>query len=108
MPGKLGFIKHSVGFVKRAPHARELDTFVMEKDGVASELADMVDARAKTLGVELIAVGIRDVILQGELKDLMNKVTEAKKDADSNLAAKRRPPCAASQTPPSCWPTTRP
>ena len=69
--------------------ARELDTFLMEKDGVASELADMVRARAKTLGVELIAVGIRDVILPGEMKDLMNKVTEAKKAAEANLIFRR-------------------
>jgi SPFH domain / Band 7 family len=69
--------------------ARELDTFLMEKDGVASELADMVRARAKTLGVELIAVGIRDVILPGEMKDLMNKVTEAKKAAEANLIVRR-------------------
>jgi regulator of protease activity HflC (stomatin/prohibitin superfamily) len=69
--------------------ARELDTFLMEKDGVASELADMVRARAKTLGVELIAVGIRDIILPGEMKDLMNKVTEAKKAAEANLITRR-------------------
>ena len=69
--------------------ARELDTFLMEKDGVASELADMVRVRAKTLGVELIAVGIRDVILPGEMKDLMNKVTEAKKAAEANLIFRR-------------------
>src|SRR5262245_1619892 len=61
----------------------------MEKDGVASELADMVRARAKALGVELIAVGIRDVILPGEMKDLMNKVTEAKKAAEANLISRR-------------------
>jgi hypothetical protein len=30
----------------------------MEKDGVASELAEMMRARAKTRGVELIAVGM--------------------------------------------------
>jgi regulator of protease activity HflC (stomatin/prohibitin superfamily) len=69
--------------------ARELDTFLMEKDGVASELAELVRARAKTLGVELIAVGIRDIILPGEMKDLMNKVTEAKKAAEANLIARR-------------------
>jgi regulator of protease activity HflC (stomatin/prohibitin superfamily) len=69
--------------------ARELDTFLTEKDGVASELADMVRVRAKALGVELIAVGIRDVILPGEMKDLMNKVTEAKKAAEANLIARR-------------------
>jgi regulator of protease activity HflC (stomatin/prohibitin superfamily) len=49
----------------------------------------MVRARAKTLGVELIAVGIRDIILPGEMKDLMNKVTEAKKAAEANLIARR-------------------
>jgi regulator of protease activity HflC (stomatin/prohibitin superfamily) len=69
--------------------ARELDTFLMEKDGVASELADMVRARAKALGVELIAVGIRDIILPGEMKDLMNRVTEARKAAEANLIARR-------------------
>ncbi len=69
--------------------ARELDTFLMKKDGVASELADMVRARAKTLGVELSAVGIRDIILPGEMKDLMNKVTEAKKATEANLIARR-------------------
>jgi regulator of protease activity HflC (stomatin/prohibitin superfamily) len=49
----------------------------------------MVRARAKTLGVELIAVGIRDIILPGEMKDLMNRVTEAKKAAEANLIARR-------------------
>ena len=70
--------------------ARELDTFLTEKDAVASELADDgACAVAKTLGVELISVGIRDIILPGEMKDLMNKVTEAKKAAEANLIARR-------------------
>lgn len=69
--------------------ARELDAFLIEKEGVAAELTDLVRTRAKALGVELIAVGIRDVILPGEMKDLMNKVTEAKKAAEANLIARR-------------------
>ncbi len=89
--------------------ARELDAFLMEKVGVASELAEMVRARAKTLGVELIAVGIRDINLPGEMKDLMHRITEAKKASTfrrsdgptSSLAARRQPPCAARPTPPS-------
>lgn len=35
------------------------------------------------------SVGIRDVILPGDMKDLMNKVTEAKKAAEANLIARR-------------------
>src|SRR4029077_50953 len=52
--------------------ARELDTFLTDKDAVASELGEMVRPRARALGMELVAVGIRDVILPGEMKDLMN------------------------------------
>ena len=43
----------------------------------------------QALGVELIAMGIRDIILPGEMKDLMNKVTEAKKAAEANLIVRR-------------------
>ena len=35
--------------------------------------------RAAEPGLEVASVGIRDVILPGDMKDLMNKVTEAKK-----------------------------
>ena len=45
--------------------------------------------RAGELGLEIVSVGIRDVILPGEMKDLMNKVTEAKKAAEANLIARR-------------------
>ena len=34
-------------------------------------------------------VGIRDVILPGDMKDLMNKVTEARKAAEANLISRR-------------------
>lgn len=32
---------------------------------------------------------VRDIILPGDMKDLMNKVTEAKKAAEANLIARR-------------------
>jgi regulator of protease activity HflC (stomatin/prohibitin superfamily) len=69
--------------------ARELDAFLSDKDAVANELAETVRGRAQTLGIELISVGIRDVILPGEMKELMNRVTEAKKAAEANLIARR-------------------
>jgi len=69
--------------------ARELDSFLTAKDAVADELAEIVRPRAKALGLELISVGIRDIILPGEMKELMNKVTEAKKAAEANLIVRR-------------------
>jgi regulator of protease activity HflC (stomatin/prohibitin superfamily) len=69
--------------------ARELDSFLIDKDGVVGELEDRIRRRVTPIGLELITVGIRDVILPGEMKDLLNKVTEAKKAAEANLIVRR-------------------
>jgi regulator of protease activity HflC (stomatin/prohibitin superfamily) len=69
--------------------ARELDAFLTDKDGVAGEIESAVRGRAAELGLALASVGIRDVILPGDMKNLMNKVTEAKKAAEANLIARR-------------------
>lgn len=68
---------------------RELDAFLTDKDAVAAELAAVIRPRCQALGLELISVGIRDIILPGEMKDLLNKVTEAKKAAEANLIVRR-------------------
>jgi len=69
--------------------ARELDSFLMDKDGVIGELEQGLRRRASGLGVEVVTVGIRDIILPGEMKELLNKVTEARKAAEANLIARR-------------------
>ena len=37
----------------------------------------------------MIALGVREVILPGEMKTLLNRVTEAKKAAEANLIVRR-------------------
>lgn len=69
--------------------ARELDSFLTGKDNVAQELGQQVREQATALGLEVRSVGIKDVILPGDMKDLMNRVTEAKKAAEANLIARR-------------------
>jgi len=68
---------------------RELDALLSDKDAVARELDGIVRARVASFGLEVVALGIRDVILPGEMKDLMNKVTEAKKAAEAALITRR-------------------
>jgi len=69
--------------------SRELDAFLTNKDALARDIEESVRQRATELGLEIASVGIRDVILPGEMKDLMNKVTEAKKAAEANLIVRR-------------------
>ena len=69
--------------------ARELDALLADKDGLAGELAAAIRPRVSAFGTEIGTAGIRDVILPGEMKELLNKVTEAKKAAEANLIARR-------------------
>ncbi|MHC5055520.1 MAG: slipin family protein [Planctomycetota bacterium] len=68
---------------------RDLDKLLSEKDAVAGELEGILKDRATAFGIEVIALGIRDVILPGEMKDLMNKVIEARKAAEASLVTRR-------------------
>jgi hypothetical protein len=69
--------------------ARDLDDFLVAKDAVAQEVEESLGERAKALGLKIVSAGVRDVILPGDMKDLMNKVTEAKKAAEANLISRR-------------------
>jgi len=69
--------------------ARELDAFLSDKEQVARELAGLIRERASAFGLETIAFGIRDIILPGEMKAILNRVTEAKKAAEADLITRR-------------------
>ena len=69
--------------------ARDLDAFLTDKDTIAREVEEQIVGRADALGLGVVSVGVRDVILPGDMKDLMNRVTEAKKAAEANLISRR-------------------
>ena len=68
---------------------RELDELLADKDSVAIELKSQLAERAEVFGLQITSLGIRDVILPGEMKYLLNKVIEAKKAAEANLISRR-------------------
>jgi len=69
--------------------ARELDALLADKESVASEAAALLAPHAQALGLEATALGVRDLILPGDMKELMNKVMEARKAAEANLITRR-------------------
>lgn len=75
-------LRHAIGL-------RDLDTLLTSKDDIAGEAMVELNQRAKEFGVRVVSVGLRDVILPGEMKDLLNQVTQAKKAAEANLISRR-------------------
>ncbi len=69
--------------------SRTLDGLLAGRDTVGQELLAAVKDRAAALGLEVLGLGIRDVILPGEMKDLLNKVMEAQKAAEANVISRR-------------------
>jgi regulator of protease activity HflC (stomatin/prohibitin superfamily) len=69
--------------------ARELDAFLSDREKIAGELAGLIRDRAAAFGLEVITFGIRDIILPGEMRAILNRVTEAKKAAEADLITRR-------------------
>ena len=40
-------------------------------------------------GIEVRSVGVKDVILPGDMKDILNQVVEAQKESEANLIKRR-------------------
>lgn len=69
--------------------AMELEAFLSEKERVATELAGLIRTRAEQFGLEVTNFGIKDVILPGDMKAILNRVTEARKAAEADLITRR-------------------
>ncbi|HYC60445.1 MAG TPA: slipin family protein [Thermoanaerobaculia bacterium] len=75
--------------LREAVGAKELDTLLASKDTLARELAEMIAPRAAELGITVGSTGVKDIILPGDMKDLMNRVTEARRAAEASLITRR-------------------
>lgn len=66
-----------------------LDELLENKEDIAKAVFETVKTTATKLGVEVLHCGIRDVILTGEMKDIMNQVLVAQKRAQANIITRR-------------------
>ena len=69
--------------------AVELDELLDNKAKISAEVIENVRAEAARLGVALNHCGIRDIILPGEMREIMNSVLIAQKRAQANTIARR-------------------
>ncbi len=66
-----------------------LDEILSDRGVIGSQVRPAASARAKDLGLELTDFGVKDIILPGEMKTLLNKVIEAQKTAEANVILRR-------------------
>lgn len=69
--------------------ALSLDELLSRKMEVAAQIKEATVAKFQEIGLELIEVGIRDIILPGEMREIMNQVLIAEKRAQANLITRR-------------------
>jgi regulator of protease activity HflC (stomatin/prohibitin superfamily) len=77
--------------------ARTLDELLGDKGMLDREIGDAVRAKVEEQGFAIRSVGVKDVILPGEMKTILNQVVEAEKIAQANLI-KRREETAATRS----------
>ncbi len=65
------------------------DEMLEKKDAIAPFILQHVNDKAAALGVEVTGFGIRDIILPGDVKEIMNKVLVAEKNAQANTIMRR-------------------
>ena len=75
--------------LRRAVGTRTLDELLSDKASLSGEIRQAVLPRGGELGIRWGEIGVRDVILPGDMKSLLNQVIEAEKRAKANLIARR-------------------
>lgn len=71
--------------IREAVATRTLDDILAARDTIDQEVRTFVTSRAASLGVEIGEIGVKDVILPGDVRELLNKVVEAERLANANL-----------------------
>jgi regulator of protease activity HflC (stomatin/prohibitin superfamily) len=75
--------------LREAIGSRTLDELLGAKGELDREIHAGARDKIELHGIRLASVGIKDVILPGEMKDILNKVVEAEKVAQANLIRRR-------------------
>jgi len=83
--------------LRQAVSARTLDTLLGNKGELDQAIYAVVSQKVSDFGIDVRSVGVKDVILPGDMKDILNQVVETEKAAQANVI-KRREETAATRS----------
>ncbi|MBM9502560.1 slipin family protein [Leptospira sp. 201903071] len=66
-----------------------LDEILSKKEEIGSYVTEKIKTSMPSMGLEILFGGVKDVILPGEIKDILNQVLIAEKKAQANVIMRR-------------------
>lgn len=75
--------------LRKAVSAKTLDELLGDKASLDADIFAYVRGTVAGFGIEVLGVGVKDVILPGEMKDILNAVVQAEKQAQANVIRRR-------------------
>ncbi|KFN49441.1 slipin family protein [Arenimonas composti] len=75
--------------LRKAISAKTLDELLGDKASLDADIFGYVRGQVGDVGVEILGVGVKDVILPGEMKEILNAVVQAEKAAQANVIRRR-------------------
>jgi len=85
-----GFLYKELQFALRgAVGTKTLDQLLDEKQIIDTEVLQVIQQKTANYGITIVSVGVKDIILPGEMKVILAQVVEAEKAAQANVIRRR-------------------
>lgn len=85
-----GYLYKELQFgLRSAVGTKTLDELLEDKGAIDSNVSDYIRVKVAAYGIEVQSVGVKDIILPGEMKTILASVVEAQKLAQANVIRRR-------------------
>jgi hypothetical protein len=81
--------------LRAAVGTRTIDALLADKEAIGAEVQAVLSRRCAEFGITVRSVGLKDIILPGDMKAILNQVITAQKQAEANLIKRREETAAA-------------
>ena len=75
--------------LRSAVGTRSIDAILENKQDIDEMAAEHVRSKMSGFGIEAGSLGVRDIVLPGDMKDILARVVEAEKSAEANVIRRR-------------------
>ena len=66
-----------------------LDEILERKESISAQVVTAIKDKTSDMGIDLLSAGVKDIILPGDVKDIINQVLIAEKKAQANVIMRR-------------------